>query len=234
MPDISQPNACLPENIAADGHVNLQQEPARDNRMYELLHVDLCDGLSDEEPPDNASEQNLSSESFDEEPFGNAIEHNLNSESSDEETICAVLVDCPNIDQNAEPSGEEQNGELCGDEPNSETIEPRDEPLEDGFFGDEEPMDILDAVSVNAEPDPLQVKVESIEIFNMNVAEEVIIDNMGFNVVKVDDDLEMFFDSDASFKPKVHTHQVKPNDEFSGNIPFSIDVSTFSVFRAHV
>lgn len=196
----------------------MRQEPIRDIHIDESLH----DNLSDEEPRGNSFDETPNSESFDEELVGEQLVDDPNSESSDN-------------DQNIEPSIEEPNGELFGDEPNSETSDedaPRREPLEDGAFGGEEPIDIPDGINANAESDPLQVKIENTQIFNQVIAEDVINSSIkGFNAVKIDEDLEMFFDSDDSFKPMIQTHQVKPNDAFSGNVPFSIDVNNDRLYN---
>lgn len=99
-----------------------------------------------------------------------------------------------------------------------------------GFVDDEGLIDVsYDGVNIETESDPLQIKLENIEIFNENNAEEFIDDNTnGFNAVKIDDDVEMFFASAASFKPMTeHVLQVKQNDTFSGKLPFYIDVSVY-------
>lgn len=84
---------------------------------------------------------------------------------------------------------------------------------------------LIDVPIHNNEADPLQVKIENFPLVNADIAVEDI-DRMGeFHVEKLDDGLEMYFHSDASFIPMQEAYHVKCNDPFSGNMPYSVDVS---------
>lgn len=74
--------------------------------------------------------------------------------------------------------------------------------------------------------DPLEVKPQIVdEIYNSDI-DFGNIETIGrFNVTEFDDGLKMYYEGDASFIPKTEACQVKCNDPFSGNIPFTIDVS---------
>lgn len=88
-----------------------------------------------------------------------------------------------------------------------------------------EPFIILDRCDL-LESDPLQiVKMENNEVFNQDVATVQLDELNNFHVVEIDDDIEMFYEKETDFTPKLNIVQVKGNDIFSGNMPFYIEVS---------
>lgn len=63
------------------------------------------------------------------------------------------------------------------------------------------------------------------EIFNKEV-EKVQLGHLdNFHTIEIDDDLQMFYEQEASFTPMLSIIQIKENDKLSGNLPFFIDVS---------
>lgn len=75
--------------------------------------------------------------------------------------------------------------------------------------------------------DPLDIKIDAINLVNQDISNEEI-DTLGnFHRETFDDDLEIYFESAESFKPMKSSLQLKKNDQFSGALPYFIDVRIF-------
>lgn len=103
---------------------------------------------------------------------------------------------------------------------NEEMVNYFDEPMIDSNDVGEVQCD------ANGDIDPLALKMERVDVFNVEDVTDEIGQMDQFHVVNVDDDVIMFYENEKAFIPKHDGLQIKQYDQFSGNLPFSIDVRT--------
>lgn len=95
----------------------------------------------------------------------------------------------------------------------------------------DEPIIEITQTDAHQDIDPLSiVKMEHADILNKEVERSQLDQLNNFHVVKIGDDLEMFYEHQDSFTPKLNVIQMKQNDKLSGNMPFFIDVSLNQIY----